>query len=175
MKNIGMGHDPRAIANALLDLADDQACALSNLSLNKLIFFIHSDSIVKKSKRLSSLTFEAWQYGPVLPIIYHQFKVHGSNRITSRATKIDPKSGDSITVSYSEILPDIDFIRSRFLEYIQLSASALVSLSHEPGGAWDRVWNGAVENVGMKITDDLILSYSSDPAMSGNVSYVRSH
>ena len=38
-----MGYDPRAVANALLDIAHDQGVEFSNLSLNKVEFFAHSD------------------------------------------------------------------------------------------------------------------------------------
>ena len=41
---------------------------------------------------------------------------------------------------------------------IRLPAYILRELSHEAGGAWDRVWNhDRSSNPGMEISDDLIL------------------
>lgn len=175
MQNYGMGNDPRAVANALLDIADSRDIAVSNLALNKLLFFIHTDCMLEKKCRLSSLTFEAWQYGPVLPIIYHQFKVFKAAPIKSRATKVDPQTGQNVVVQYAELRPNLGYIEDRFLQYSKLSPSNLVALSHEIGGAWDAVWNGVVENVGMKITDELILRYHSKQRTGSDDSHGAFH
>lgn len=175
MKNFGMGNDPRAVANALLDIADSYDIAVTNLSLNKLIFFIHTDCMIEKTCRLSSLTFEAWKFGPVLPIVYHQFKRFKRDPITSRATRTDPKTGRSVIVDYDDLCVDAQYLEDRFLQYSRLSPSNLIALSHEPGGAWDAVWNGIVENVGMKITDELILRYNYRGLESKGDSDARLH
>ncbi|MEM6626326.1 MAG: type II toxin-antitoxin system antitoxin SocA domain-containing protein [Pseudomonadota bacterium] len=172
--NIGMGYDPRALANALLDIADAERFAMTNLSLNKILYFINSDSIAERGYKLSQLTFEAWQYGPVLPLIYHQFKIHGSNHITSRATKIDSKTGNEVIADYSDIEFETSYIKYRFNEYKIMSPGTLVALSHLPGSPWDLVWNGTAPNVGMKITDDLILGYVKGSKIPGTDSdYVK--
>lgn len=175
MKNMGMGHDPRSIANAILDLGDEHQIQLSNLQLNKIIFFIHSDCMFELEDRLSCLTFEAWQYGPVLPVIYHQFKSFRSSPITSRATSLDKATGNQVVTDYTSLSHLLPYIEQRFLQYARLSPSALVALSHVAGGAWDKVWNGHVDNVGMKITDDLILGYNSYPKTTGTDSHVWKH
>lgn len=173
--NMGMGYDPRSIANALLDIAQEAGIELTNLTLNKIIYFVHTDCMLQKAERLSSLTFEAWQYGPVLPIIYHQFKEHNRRPITNRATKLDPESGQRLVVEYHDLSDKLPFIKERFFEYAKLSASALVELSHEPGGAWHKVWNGTVDSIGMKITDDLILGYNRKSINNGTDSYGPLH
>lgn len=175
MKNIGMGYDPRGIANAILDIADRQDIPLSNLQLNKILFFVHSDCLLHLEQRLSSLTFEAWQYGPVLPIIYHQFKPHKARPIESRATKIDPRTGEQLEVEYGELNQLMAFIEYRFAEYSKLSPTALVAVSHEETGPWYQVWHGNVDNIGMKITDDLILRYNAMSKGSMGDSHARLH
>lgn len=157
MQNLRMGFDPRAVSNMLLDFADSADVNITNLSLNKILFFCHSDSITEQGKPLINLTFEAWKYGPVLPLIYHQFKKHGRHFITSRATKLCRETGDNVTVSYSDLVEHEKFLNSCFIRYTTLAPSALVSLSHSPGGAWDTVWNSSdTETYDMKISDELI-------------------
>ncbi|MEO1568358.1 MAG: type II toxin-antitoxin system antitoxin SocA domain-containing protein [Pseudomonadota bacterium] len=175
MKNMGMGHDPRSIANAMLDLGEKHQIEITNLALNKIIFFIHSDSLFERGNRLSCVTFEAWQYGPVLPLIYHQFKKFGRNTVTERSTRLDKSTGDHVIADYDDLRDSLPFIEQKFLQYARLPASALVALSHEPGGAWDTVWNGHVDNVGMKITDDLIVGYNPRALQTGPHSHVRKH
>ncbi|MEO0551485.1 MAG: type II toxin-antitoxin system antitoxin SocA domain-containing protein [Pseudomonadota bacterium] len=170
-----MGYDPRSIANAILDLGDKHQIEITNLALNKILFFIHSDSMLERGNRLSRLTFEAWQYGPVLPLIYHQFKRFGRNPVTERAKRLDKSTGNLIIANYDDLLDSLPFIEQKFLQYARLPASALVALSHEPGGAWDKVWSGDVDKVGMKITDDLILGYSRKTIQTGSDSHVSKH
>lgn len=171
-----MGHDPRAIANAILDMADRLQLEVSNLSLNKLLFFAHSHWLANFKSRLCSLSFEAWQYGPVVPLIYHQFKRHGNSVITSRATKIDFETGDDITVGYEDIQLDFDYLESIVWEYGSYSPGKLVQISHIQGGAWDHVWNSSPEQkFGMVIPDSLILKtfIGPDPRRSTERRYVN--
>ena len=159
MQNFEMGYDARAVTNALLDIADSENIELDNLAINKILFFCHSDSLIERQHGLIELTFEAWKYGPVLPVIYHQFKKHGSKKITSRATKLCRSTGNDIEVTYTEICESLPFLEVCLKRYGTLSSSALVSLSHLPGEPWDLVWNSRISNHhGMKISDELIQS-----------------
>jgi uncharacterized phage-associated protein len=55
-------NDPRIVANYMLEIADSKSIALTNLALQKLLFFAHAISLVEKKKALVSGYFEAWQY-----------------------------------------------------------------------------------------------------------------
>lgn len=136
-----MNMDPRPVANAILDIADEVGVSLSNFHLNKVLFFAHSESLALCDKPLFKLTFEAWEHGPVLPVIYHQFKEFGSNGIRGRATQICRETGDRIPSSYEHLELDYNFLRRIVETYGALSFSALYALAHQPGGAWDTVWN----------------------------------
>jgi uncharacterized phage-associated protein len=55
---------------------------------------------------------------------------------------------------------DLLYIRDQFSRYGHLGAGKLVSMSHEKGGPWDKVYNGSGRaNPGMEINDDLIREY----------------
>ncbi|MCC5995140.1 MAG: DUF4065 domain-containing protein [Oceanicaulis sp.] len=153
-----MSYDPRPVANAILDLSEDQGATLSNLALNKVLYFCHAHSLAEKGAPLVRLRFEAWKLGPVMPVIYHQFKVTGGGPINSRATRIDPASGRDIEFGYQDLGLDTVWMRDIVEQYANISASGLVALSHQPGGAWDIIWNEREPNqFGMGIPDRLIL------------------
>jgi len=61
-------YDPRAIANLMLDEADRRGWKITNLALQKLLYFAHGIHLTKTKEPLVSGYFEAWQYGPVQPI-----------------------------------------------------------------------------------------------------------
>jgi uncharacterized phage-associated protein len=58
-------YDPRAVANLLLDLADRDDLAITNLVLQKLLYFAHGHFLIRTRCPLVQGGFEAWTYGPV--------------------------------------------------------------------------------------------------------------
>ena len=164
-----MGEDPRAVANAILDVAEQGQLYLSNLSLNKILFFAHADHLVLHSAPLVNLTFEAWEFGPVMPIVYRQFKTFGARTISGRAFKICTATGEDVPVDYSKERIDLQFITDTVERYGNLSPRKLVAMSHAPGGPWDAVWNGPQgERLGMTISDGLILRCYLPPNKSSS-------
>ncbi|MGH6849398.1 MAG: Panacea domain-containing protein [Methylocella sp.] len=158
-----MAHDVRAIANWVLDCAEAESRSLSNLAINKVLFFLHASYLVHFGRPLVSAKIEAWEYGPVFREIYHAFKIFNDKPITSRATRIN--AGTGLREVCKLVLPaaDAEFLRQAVAAYIHIAPSALVTLSHKPGGPWDKVWNheGRV-NSSMKISDELIQSWYDD-------------
>lgn len=154
--------DGNALANFILDFCESRGINVTNLSLQKIMYFCHVWHLVKNKNPLIRHLFEAWQYGPVLPYVYRQFSIFGDGPIRDRAKITDRFSGDVVVVDY-----DFDIEMKEFLEniiefYGKMRAFDLVQLSHEEGGPWDKVWNheGTV-NPGMRIGNDLISEYYS--------------
>jgi len=157
MKNIEMGHDSRSVANFILDLCDEHSFEVTNMGLNKVIFFAHSDLIASQEFALVKSTFEAWQHGPVLPIVYHEFKRFANQPITTRAKKLCKATGDKVLATYDDIAHLKEFLNDCVSVYGKMSASQLRALSHKKGGAWDVVWNSSEDyNLGMRIPNKLI-------------------
>lgn len=157
-----MLYDGRQVANFVLDVCSGIERPVSNLSLQKIVYFCHVWSLIELRRPLIKHSFEAWEYGPVLPYLYREFKNFDSAPITSRAKSIDPVSGSSRIVNY-----DFDSETRVLLEkvvsfYSQLRPSDLVRLSHAEGGPWDETWNHkGVVNPGMKIKEDSIVRFYS--------------
>jgi len=87
-----MVYDGREIANFILDFCDKKNVRVSNLALQKILYFCHVWSLVKLDRPLIRHQFEAWQFGPVLQYVYREFKDFEKQPITSRAYKLDARS-----------------------------------------------------------------------------------
>ncbi|MGH6808388.1 MAG: Panacea domain-containing protein [Ensifer adhaerens] len=155
-----MSYDPRSIANILLDLADKRGVALTNLAINEILYFLHAWYLAKFNSPLLDAKIEAWDYGPVVREVYSEFKKYGSEPISGRAHRFDIDRLEKIIATADLSSGDMSFIESQFEKYSGYTAGRLVSISHEKGGPWDRVYNesGRV-NPGMEISDDLIRDY----------------
>lgn len=66
-----------------IDKELDEEYSLSNLKLQKLLYYCQGAHYVWDRERLiTDDIFEAWDYGPVIRTIYHQYKKFGQNDIT---------------------------------------------------------------------------------------------
>lgn len=155
-----MSYDPRSIANLLLDMADTRGVALTNLSINKILYFLHAWYLAKFDAPLLDSKIEAWDYGPVIREVYSEFKKYGPGPILDRAQRFDIAQLKKVAAYDDVSTGDFSFIESQFEKYSAYTAGRLVSISHEKGGPWDKVYNesGRV-NPGMEISDDLIREY----------------
>lgn len=167
MQNENMGIDPRSVANTILDIADGLNLSLSNLAINKILYFSHRDFLLGQKKRLISTAFEAWKYGPVVPVVYHEFKKFNNSKITDRATKLCRETGHRVIAKWDNNENWLAELSSMVGFYGKLSPTLLVELSHKTGGAWDHVWNCSEScEHGMLISDELILKYSENERIS---------
>ena len=157
-----MSLDGRAVANFVLDFCDANGRSVTNLSLQKIVYFCNVWSLVKFGRPLLRHQFEAWQYGPVLQYLYRDFRRYDDRPIVGRATRIDPSTGNKEVVRY-EFDQETETLLTKVVDfYSQLRANDLVSLSHAKGGPWHDVWNhGDRVNPGMKIEERSIAEYYS--------------
>lgn len=152
-----MMYDVRALANFIIDLATAEKTTLTNIQINKIVYFLYADYLVSYDRRLTSAKIEAWDYGPVFRELYHQFKRFGRNPIDSKAEVVSPISGLLEVARCDFSAEDANFIRSHAKKYFRMSAYLLVDQSHIEGGPWDRVWNHIEQtSPTMRISDELI-------------------
>ena len=157
-----MAHDGRAIANFVLDECEKRGVKVTNLSLQKIVYFCHVWSLIELGGPLIAQRFEAWEFGPVLPYLYREFKGFDRSPIRGRAMRIDAATGRSQVVQYSFDSSTTDVLTKIVAFYSRLRPGDLVELTHAKGGPWYKVWNhpGSV-NPGMKIADAEIVSFYS--------------
>lgn len=155
-------YDVRDVANFTLDYADERGVEITNLALQKLLYFAHGWFFSIFDEPLIKNKFEAWQYGPVQRVLYDQFKTLKDRPIRGvRATFIDPASGESVLKDYSILEIHAEVVRSVLQKYERFSAGQLVNKSHAEDSPWEFVWQQAEEAIypGMRIPDNLILEH----------------
>ena len=71
------------VAGYVVEYCNEKDLSISNLRLQKLLYFVQAYFLVKSDgKRVAfNEDLEAWDFGPVVPCIYHQYKRFGSGQI----------------------------------------------------------------------------------------------
>lgn len=127
-----------AVANWLLDRADADEQPLDPMKLQKLIYFAHGWHLALSNEPLVDELFEAWQYGPVLPSVYHAFKDHGAQPIRTRASRTDWQTFETTTPCVSGTDRVAELLETIWREYGRLSGLQLSHLTHLADSPWDQ-------------------------------------
>ena len=153
------GFDPRAVANLLLSAASQRGIRLTNVSVQKLLYFAHASFWVQFRRPLVNGVFEAWEYGPVCRAVYDALKQHGRSPIVDPIKRSNPFTGQGEKIAEIDDADAIFHVQNVIRTMGHLSASDLIELSHRPGGAWDEVWNKSKTKatIGNRIDDKLTL------------------
>jgi len=126
---------------------------VSNLALQKLLYLAHMVHMGRTGERLINGSFEAWDYGPVEPSVYHKVKVFGDRPIQNIFYSAPA------VVSSNEI-GTIDEACSHLLSK---SPGELVAMTHWDRGAWAKNYRPGV--LGIVIPDkDIIDEYAARTA-----------
>jgi uncharacterized phage-associated protein len=156
------------VANYILDLADRDDVAVSPMKLQKLVYLAHGWYLGIVEEPLIDEVVEAWQFGPVVPSLYHEFKRFGSGRIVGdRFTRARMTPAGKWKLERCE-LPDDTEEASRARELIDrvwdvykgYSAVQLSNLTHQDGTPWSETWKAMdVKRKGKDIDDTKIQAH----------------
>lgn len=142
-----MAYNVIDIAKKIIKMADDDIANggdnITNLKLQKLLYYQQGYHLAQFDKPLFDENVEAWMYGPVVPVAYDYFQQYGAQSL--------PVEKDVI------VLPDED--ESLFYQvydaYREFSAIGLMNMTHR-----EKPWTEAVpHNRGTVISLDAIKSY----------------
>lgn len=110
-------------------------CPISNLQLQKILYYVQKDALHRTGQPLFYNAIEAWKFGPVVPAVYYRFGCFGAMPI------------DMIYSTIKEPEEDIKGNIDRIVEEKRkLSPWVLVNDTHKEGGAWDRIFDGGNGN-----------------------------
>lgn len=152
--------DARVIANAILDRAVEYGRPMTNLDLQKILYFMHGHFLRRHGRPLTNTEFEAWPYGPVNKVAYDAFKGFNDTPIDTRAVSFDPVrrvQRDLPELTDGDVLGLLD----DFLEYyFDMHTYLLVEFTHQPGTPWFETIEQSKRrpNIGMRIANELILA-----------------
>ena len=121
------------VARFFIDVAQKQEenyCGdlMTDLRLQKLLYFAQGWHLARFGKPLFSNAIKAWTFGPVVPEIYQLYKENGRRGITEET----PISLSAFTEDEYALLLDV------MREYDSYSTFALVELTHAADSPWAR-------------------------------------
>lgn len=123
-----------AVAQAFLDLAAHEGLSLTNMKLQKLVFFAHGVHLAAyDGAPLIEDPIRAWDFGPVIPPLYEKLRRFGKGTV-------DP----TIAPTERTLDPEgtgFQAIRSVWEAYKNYDAWALSRITHQPGSPWSKVWS----------------------------------
>src|SRR5262245_11323328 len=88
-----MPYNAKAIANEILDLAAADGKPLSQMKLQKLVYYAHGWNWALMDKPLLDEQIQAWNFGPVIRTLYRAFRRFGAGDITSKASEVRKAHG----------------------------------------------------------------------------------
>jgi uncharacterized phage-associated protein len=125
---------PSTVANYFLNLGIRESVPISPLKLQKLVYFSHGWYMGFTGEPLINERVQAWEFGPVIPSLYHEFKEFKNNPIT-RFTRnyLAEDLASPAMMAAKSLLDRIWSIYSRY------TAAHLSALSHEENGPWHQM------------------------------------
>jgi uncharacterized phage-associated protein len=143
-----MTYSPLLIANYFIEKSLSSGQIITPMKVVKMVYIAHGWHLAVLGKPLIAESVQAWKYGPVIPSVYHAFKVFGSDPIKAPLTPGNTE--------YDLIAPQTREILDRVWEaYGQYSALQLSSITHLPNTPWEQIAHKG-ETI---IPDDLILDH----------------
>lgn len=120
----------RDLAHYIVDKCTRDDEPVSNLQLQKMMYLIQYIYCRSNGFLMFDDEFEAWPYGPVLPIIYDEYSRYGGRPITLRYRDISNRPFGALTKWLDD---GIETLRAK-------SPWDLVRITHADGSPWDKVW-----------------------------------
>lgn len=134
-------------ANTFLMLGYQDGIFITPMKLQKLVYLLYKRYLQLTDARLFDEKFQKWQYGPVLPSLYYEFKSFGASPITkfARDAKGDVEMIDLKTTSVAK-----NAVLMVWEKYKNYSAIQLSMFTHCDGGAWSKADLGELRDEDIK-------------------------
>ena len=131
-------YDVLDVCRYVINYSNDKEYGISNLKLQKILYFIQACFLTNTDSQTPCFheKIEAWDFGPVVPEAYREYKQYGSSNIPTIVSFINFDEEDlwnTRRVSYDgDIISQadrilIDAVIDKFADY---SATDLVTLTH---------------------------------------------
>lgn len=147
---------PIAVANFIIEVANEKENPVTNLKLQKVLFFLQGYCLAEYNSPLIDGNFSKWKFGPVEEDIYREFKYYGPTPITSKSVYFDEEKiefcSEKIQLS-NNFKEELQKIISKIISY---EAWRLVDLTHSHS-SWKNYQNEIIAQTVMKYTNTEIL------------------
>ena len=138
------------VAKYIISKCTQDGCSISNLQLQKILYFCQGEFYKNHNIPLFKDDIEAWQYGPVIPKVYDRYCAYGASKIYEKNLASILKDPDK-----EELDPIIEKYRS-------MKIWDLVDETHKVGTPWAEVYKD--NEINQIIPKDMIKNYFSNEA-----------
>lgn len=139
-----MSYKVMDIARFVINYCNQNGYEISNLKLQKLLYFIQADYLSEGDDHYCfAEDIQAWNFGPVVPEVYHEFKMYGCGNIPmiTNYSEIDFENWEFTRKQYDENVirrEDRERIKELLDGLADYSATTLVNVTHN-----QRPWKDA--------------------------------
>lgn len=138
-----MCYSAMAVANFFIAKSQQTDTPITNMHVQKLVFFAHAAYFKKNGRPLISDQVVAWQHGPVIETLYRVLKRYGNNPITGLITR-PKKCPPGSPMPYKPVTPNVPpndtdivaFLNKAWEVLAKIETWRLRAVSHQKGSAW---------------------------------------
>lgn len=105
-----MAYNVLDIARYVINYANEKEAPISNLKLQKVIYYIQAVFLVEKGEKCFNEDILNWSYGPVVQEVYNEYRVNGNKNIE--------RQDEYSTIELNKSTGTIDFITKKFKDEI---------------------------------------------------------
>ena len=134
------------VAQCILNLAEEDGANITPMKLLKITYIAYGWFSLSGDGRLFADKIEAWQYGPVIPNLYHDIKKFKDYTITEKIGNADELTDDKK-----------NWISKIYDMYKGYSSLQLSSMTHKNNSPWYQVYQSGIRNI--EIPDNNIKKY----------------
>lgn len=120
------------LARYILKKCIDEDHPISNLQLQKILYYIQECFLKEKGRKAFSEPIEAWQFGPVVPEVYDEYRIYGGRTIVWIP--------DDSSIVWKDD-KDKALIDNIVEEKRKLDPWEMVQETHKEGGAWAKIYD----------------------------------
>ncbi|MCW2279545.1 Panacea domain-containing protein [Lactococcus lactis] len=128
--------DAMAVANYVIGYAHEHGREITNLHLQKILYFLQAAFLVKYDSEIINGNFSKWNYGPVLKTVYYAYRDLGSFPIVDFAPNIDIIDGkwnikEPQKIDFSKLNGEvINFLNETISNLLNKKPWSLVEITH---------------------------------------------
>jgi uncharacterized phage-associated protein len=130
------------VARYFLALAVEDGDLITNLKMQKLVYYAYAWALVKNDRKLFRESIQAWANGPVVPSLYQELRRYGAGPIGEDFLGIAREEAfERLAGTFPEDVRET--LNGVYEQYMRLSAFDLVVLTHD-----EKPWQEARRGLG---------------------------
>jgi len=145
----------REVTKTLLEIAEAEGNPVTNLKVQKLLYFAHGLCLAKYDLPLvAGESFQAWRYGPVIESLYHHLKIFGDSQIPPSSPFL---STWNVLGNGAEDTQRRSCLYSIFKQFGAMPGGRLIEISHDKNGPWASTYRD--NSFGIEVPNSEIKNY----------------